>query len=96
MYFDILSYIVIVTDILIISFLLWRVFDKKATLWGYARGIYVWIATLTLYHGIVYIGTLFSQTPDKLINNFLHPIVILFIINPLLIAIIHWRGGRLL
>jgi hypothetical protein len=92
---DVLSYFVIPVDMICVAFLMWRVFSKNATLWGAARFIYVWVSLLTAYHGVIYILTLFSPQPNVLIQNTLHPFVILFIMNPLLIAIIHWRGGHL-
>jgi hypothetical protein len=92
---DILSIMVILIDLCGAVFLIWRATHKKATLWGAARAIYVWVATLGLYHGIIYILSLFKDDPNSLITQYLHPFVILFVINPILIALIHWRGGRL-
>lgn len=93
--FDILSYLVIIADIAVASFLTWRVIAKNATLWGAAKFIYGWVITLTLFHLVVYIVSLFSSNPNELISNTLHPVVLFYMLNPLLIAIIHWRGGRL-
>ena len=95
---DVLSIIVIVIDLLVSSFLIWRAIDKKATLWGSARAIYMWVAALTIYHCIIYTISLSLPHPfeDQIIVNFLHPIVMLYVLNPLLIAIIHYRGGHLL
>lgn len=92
---DILSILVILFDLFVISFLTWRILDKKATLWGASRFIYGWVAFLTLYHGVIYVISLFVADPDVLINNTLHPFVLLFVLNPVLIAIVHWRGGYL-
>jgi hypothetical protein len=93
---DVLSITVIIVDLLVISFLLWRMTSKTATLWGVAREIYGWVALLTLYHCAVYIATLFVDNPNGLIQSMLHPVVILYMVNPLLIAIIHYRGGHVL
>jgi hypothetical protein len=91
-----LSSIVIFFDLASIVFLTWRIFDKKATLWGIAKGIYGWIVLTLLYHVTVYIASLFNPAPLVLINNLLHPVVLFFVINPTLVAIIHWRGGKFL
>jgi hypothetical protein len=98
MYTDILAYLIIITDILIATFFLWRVSVKNATLWGAARFIYCWVAAFSLYHGSIYIySQFFSKIPESaVVYTYLHPIVLLYMLNPLLIAIIHWRGGRLL
>jgi hypothetical protein len=98
MEFDILAYLVIITDILVASFLIWRAFAKKATLWGAARFIYVWVAAFSLYHAGIYVYSLFfNHTYEPhIVYQFLHPVVLLYILNPLLIAIIHWKGGHLL
>ena len=92
---DILAILVIIADIFIVSFLTWRIVDKKATLWGGAKLIYGWIALMSLYHLGVYVATLFSANPSALIAVLIHPLVVLFTINPGLVAIIHWRGGKL-
>jgi hypothetical protein len=92
---DILSLLVILLDFLTMGFLIWRLFDKKATLWGSARLIYGWIALIVAYHCVIYIISMCSADPDILIFQLLHPVVVLYILNPLLIAIIHYRGGRL-
>jgi hypothetical protein len=95
---DILSVFVVLFDFIIISFLTWRVIDKNATLWGSSKIIYIYISLLTLYHSIIYVITLFHSTWQQvlMIDKYLHPLVFLFMLNPLLIAIIHWRGGRVL
>jgi hypothetical protein len=94
---DILSIFVILFDLAVVSFLTWRSTAKKATLWGSARIIYLYVAALTLYHAVIYSITLLSPgvNPSILIDKYLHPFVFLFVLNPCLIAIIHWRGGRL-
>jgi hypothetical protein len=92
---DVLSIIVILFDALGVAFLVWRVSNKTATLWGTARFVYLWVATLTFYHGIIYTRSMFVDRPNALITGMLHPLVMLYMLNPLLIAIIHWRGGRL-
>lgn len=93
--FDVLSYLVILADIGVIAFLTWRIMSKNATLWGAARFIYGWVIALTLFHLVVYAISLFHKNPQELISITLHPLVLFYMINPLLIAIIHWRGGRL-
>ena len=93
---DILHIFVIIIDLFVAGFLLWRVFTPKATLWKKARIVYVYIAGLTLYHATIYVITLFTLNEASLINTWLHPLVILYTINPVLVAIIHWRGGHLL
>lgn len=93
--FDILSYLVIFVDVAVATFLIWRATAKKATLWGSARFIYIWVTALTFFHLIVYVVSLFSPNPDELISSTLHPVVLFYMLNPLLIAIIHWRGGHL-
>lgn len=92
---DILSLVVIWFDCACAAFLVWRAVAKKATLWGAARGIYGWVALLSLYHCSIYAASLFVAEPNHLIYGCLHPFVVLFMLNPLLIAIIHWRGGKL-
>lgn len=92
---DILSILVIIIDLFVVCFLSWRALDKKATLWGSARLIYGWVVLLTTYHMVVYLFTLFSPNPSSIIVQFLHPFVMLFTLNPALIAIIHYRGGKL-
>jgi hypothetical protein len=94
--FDALSLIVIILDLFIATFLIWRVFNKKATLYWNSRVVYFWIALTNLYHGAIYVATFFVSSPNVLIIQWLHPIVVLYMLNPLLIAIIHWRGGRIL
>lgn len=93
--FDILSYLVIIADAAIVAFLFWRMISKNATLWGAARIIYGWVIALTLFHLVVYVISLFSKDPQDLISITLHPLVLFYMLNPLLIAIIHWRGGRI-
>ena len=93
--FDVLSVIVIIFDLNVAGFLLWRILDKKATLWGASKIIYWWVIFLSLYHCGIYIVSMFIKDPEALIVSKLHPIVLLYVLNPLLIAIIHWRGGRL-
>jgi hypothetical protein len=93
---NLLSYIVIIFDLASIAFLVWRIFDPKATLWFSAKFIYSWVSITTIYHVVIYIVSLFSPAPLVLINNYLHPFVLFFVINPALIAIIHWRGGKFL
>jgi hypothetical protein len=95
MEFDILALAVILIDLAALGFLLWRIFDKKATLWGNAKLIYGWVALLTLYHAVIYGVSLFTGNQSALVNVYLHPIVVMYMLNPLLIAIIHWRGGKL-
>jgi hypothetical protein len=92
---DILSVIVIFFDLVVSAFLTWRIFDKKATLWGASKFIYGWVTLLTLYHCAIYITSLFVREPNRLISQYLHPVVLLFVLNPFLIAIIQWRGGKL-
>lgn len=91
-----LSFIVILFDLASIVFLVWRIADPKATLWLSAKLIYGWIVLTLTYHITVYIISLFHPSPLVLINNLLHPFVLFFVINPTLVAIIHWRGGKLL
>ena len=95
---DILAILVIIADISVAGFLIWRAVTKKATLWGTARLIYWYVALLTIYHGVVYAYSLIqSHTSEAIIlYAFLHPVVLLYIANPLLIAIIHYKGGHLL
>lgn len=92
---DLLSFVVILVDLCAAIFLIWRATAKRATLWGAARIVYLWIALMTLYHAVVYVATLIHGNENYYIATYLHPCVFLFILNPLLIAIIHWRGGRL-
>jgi hypothetical protein len=92
---DILSVFVIIADIAIASFFIWRARAKKATLWGAARFIYVWIAALSIWHCLVY-GLSLIMVSDMPIDRLLHPMVVLYMLNPLLVAIIHYRGGRIL
>jgi hypothetical protein len=89
---------VILVDLFVVAFLTWRATAKKATLWGRARLIYGWVAILAFYHGTIYIIALFLPPTqgNLLIVDMLHPVVVLYVLNPLLIALIHWRGGRLL
>ena len=98
MEFDILAYLVILGDLSVAGFLIWRALVKKATLWGAARFIYIWVALFSLYHAVIYTYSLFFNhvLESNIVYQFLHPIVLLYILNPLLIAIIHWRGGHLL
>jgi len=98
MQLDILSIIVILFDLGVSSFLMWRATSKKATLWGSARLIYVYITLMTLYHAVIYVLTLFATntSPEALLSTYLHPFVFLYILNPGLIAIMHWRGGHIL
>jgi hypothetical protein len=94
---DILHTAVIIVDIFVVIFLIWRALTPKATLWGSARFIYIWIATLTLYHAVIYsIGFFLPDGGEYLIKIWLHPLVVLYTLNPVLIAIIHWKGGRLI
>ena len=93
---NILSCIVILFDVLSIAFLVWRILNPKATLWGAAKFIYGWVAFTMTYHAVIYVISLFSPAPLVLINNWLHPYVLFFVINPILIALVHWRGGKLL
>ena len=92
----ILSLMVIVVDFLGAAFIIWRISDKKATLWGTSRIIYGWIALLMIYHGIIYIISFFHYDATVLILEYLHPFVLFYVLNPILIALIHWRGGRLI
>jgi hypothetical protein len=92
---DIWSYVVILVDLVVSIFLMSRVVDKKATLDRNARLIYVWVTTASIYHGVIYVASLVTGNPDKTIVAFLHPVVVLYMLNPLLVAIIHWRGGKL-
>jgi hypothetical protein len=89
------SLIVTAFDLISITFFLWRLFDRKATLWGAARLIYSWITFTLIYHVAIYVASLFNLDPLSFINAWLHPYVLLFTINPVLVAIIHWRGGKL-
>ena len=91
-----LSIIVILFDLASIAFFTWRISDPKATLWFSAKVIYIWINVTMIYHLAVYVVSLFSPSPLVLINNYLHPFVLFFVINPTLVAIIHWRGGKFL
>lgn len=95
---DVFSILVIIADLFAITFLIWRVTKKKATLWGSARFIYWWVVFTLMYHVIIYGLSLFLPHPleDTFIPYFLHNFVILYVINPVLIALIHWRGGHLL
>jgi hypothetical protein len=93
---DITSIMIIVIDIFVSGFLIWRATCKKATLWGTARFIYMYIATMVLYHGSIYLIGMFVSVPEaEFVHTYLHPVVVLYMINPVLIALIHWRGGRL-
>jgi len=89
--------LVILIDLATASFLFWRVSSKKATLWGASKGIYSWVALLSLYHAVIYSYMLFLpyEIHNTIINVYIHPIVLLLMLNPLLVAIIHWRGGHL-
>lgn len=89
-------YIVILLDLFIASFLIWRIWDKKTTLWRAAKIIYGWVALLSIYHAIIYCLTILYPSTDTWIDTFLHPFVALFMLSPLLIAIIHWKGGHIL
>lgn len=95
---DILAILVIIADISVAGFLIWRAVTKKATLWGTARLIYWYVALLTIYHGAVYAYSLTLTHANEAIalHSLLHPVVLLYIANPLLIAIIHYKGGHLL
>jgi hypothetical protein len=95
---DTLAILVVIADLCTGAFLIWRATTKNATLWGAARLIYWYIAIMTLYHGVIYfIGMIIiSMTESQFVHIYLHPIVLLYIINPVLIAIIHWRGGHIL
>jgi hypothetical protein len=97
MRFDLLHIITILLDVSVAAFLIWRATCKKATLWGAARFIYGFVAVLTLYHAGVYAYTLFlpAATEHATVSDLLHYVVQLYMLNPLLIAIIHWRGGHL-
>ena len=94
---DILSIMVIVFDLGTMSFLTWRATAKKATLWGAARFIYLYVAATTLYHAVIYSITLFHSIANQnaILMTYLHPFVFMYVINTGLIAIIHWRGGHL-
>jgi hypothetical protein len=98
MRFDLFAIMVIIADIFASIFLIWRATHKKATLWGAARFIYWYIAVITLYHAVIYFISLFSPniSEQDLVYKYLHPIVLLYVVNPVLIAIIHWRGGHIL
>jgi len=89
---------IVLTDLIVASFLIWRIFSKKAVLWGTSKVIYSWISLTSLYHAFIYFYMLFTPLANHgvIITTYLHPIVILFMLNPLLIAIVHWRGGNLL
>jgi hypothetical protein len=95
---DVFSILVIIVDILSIAFLVWRATSKTATLWGAARFIYWWVAFTLLYHVFIYSYSLLILHPleDIFIPYFLHNFVVLYVLNPILIAIIHYRGGHLL
>ena len=93
---NILSCIVILFDLVSLGFLVWRIVDPKATLWLSAKLIYGWIVFTLIYHVGVYLVSLFNPSPMILINSYLHPFVLFFVINPTLVAIIHWRGGKFL
>jgi hypothetical protein len=91
------TYITVILDILIATFFFWRVTRKEATLWKEARAIYWWIAINTLYHAIAYGFTLVNPLYADLIRHeILLPLVPLFSLNIVLVAIIHWRGGHIL
>jgi hypothetical protein len=95
---DILAYLVILIDLFTTGFLLWRVSVKKATIDIGARLVYIWIALIYLYHATIYIFTLFQPDIREsiIIYNWIHPLVALYVLNPLLVAIIHYRHGSLL
>lgn len=95
---DILAILAIIADISVAGFLIWRATYKKATLWGTARLIYWYVALLTIYHGVIYTYSLTLTRANEAIalHSFIHPMVLLYIANPLLIAIIHYKGGHLL
>jgi len=97
MRFDILAYFVILIDLFTSAFLIWRAVTKSATLWGASRFVYFWIAAITFYHAMVYLYTIFlpASIEGIIVYKFIHPIVILYILNPLLVAIIHYRRGHL-
>jgi hypothetical protein len=82
MEFDILAYLVILGDLSVAA----------------ARFIYIWVAAFSLYHAVIYTYSLFFNHvyEANIVYQFLHPIVLLYILNPLLIAIIHWRGGHII
>ena len=94
---DIPAFLVILADLMVSTFLLWRVFTKKATLWGAARFIYAWVAFLSAYHAGIYMYSLFQlqESESSIVYTWLHPFVVFFVISPVLIAIIHWRGGKI-
>lgn len=94
--FDILSVMVLLVDLGSATFIMWRATARRATLWPSARIIYGWISFLLVFHAVIYFISLFVPDPNALIQTYLHPFVVLFILNPLLLAIIHWRGGRLI
>jgi len=90
-------YIVLFIDILLAAFFIWRVWDNKATLWGAAKIIYGWVAFTYAYHGFIYALTIrYQNLGDLLIDKLLHPFVFLFMLNALLVALIHYRGGHIL
>jgi cytochrome c oxidase assembly factor CtaG len=93
---DILSVIVVILDLVMTSFLVWRATAKHATLSKGSRFIYLWIAFCSLYHCVIYFMTMLDPAAsNQLIETLLHPFVAMFMLNPLLIAIIHWRGGNI-
>jgi hypothetical protein len=96
--FDLLAYLVIIADLAIAAFLIWRATAKKATLWGAARIVYWYVALLSLYHAGIYIYTIFfpNSVEAQIVYQYIHPFVILYLVNPLLIAIIHYKGGHIL
>ena len=98
MRFDLFAIFVVIADIFVSTFLIWRAIHKKATLWGVARLIYWYVALMTLYHGAIYLISMFIPAipESQFVYTYLHPVVLLYIINPVLIAIIHWRGGHIL
>jgi hypothetical protein len=94
---NILDFTVLLIDILTTAFLIWRISKKNATLWGASRIIYGWIALTAIYHAAIYgFQILFPPLADAIRHNLLLPFVALYTLNPLLIGLIHWRGGRLL
>jgi hypothetical protein len=92
---NVLSLGTVIIDGFVVGFLLWRIFDKHATLWGAAKFIYGWVTFLSAYHLIIYLISMIVVNPEKLFYIWLHPIVMLYSLNIILLAIVQWRGGHL-
>lgn len=93
-HFDFLSLIVIMIDIATIGLVIWYIFRKRQKLWTAAKIVMIWIILVSFYHVVIYSLSLFAPNPDHFIQSMLHPVVVFFVLDPLLLIILLWRGGR--